>query len=145
MHAPVLALLALWLGLACVSAFAPSCSRVGSGPLGARFFSHLNAKYKVSIKNEGQRKTIEVDEGESILEAALDAGLDLPHDCKTGACLRCSAKIIEGTVDQTGTTLGESVVEQGFALTCMTFPRSDVRIDCVDEDELMDAQFAGRA
>ncbi|KAJ1401202.1 2Fe-2S ferredoxin-type domain-containing protein, partial [Ochromonadaceae sp. CCMP2298] len=96
--------------------------------------------FSVSIKNEGQRKTIEVDEGESILEAALNAGLDLPNDCKMGVCLRCSARVIEGIVDQTGTTLDDSVVEQGFALTCMAFPRSDVKIDCIPEDELVDAQ-----
>jgi len=107
-------------------------------------YLHGVAKYDVTIKHEGRNRKVQVTEDQSILEAGLDAGLDLPHDCKLGVCLRCSAKVISGDVDQTGTTLDDSVVQQGYALTCMIFPRSDCVIECIDEGELVNAQFSGR-
>lgn len=105
---------------------------------------HAKQKHKVTINHEGVNNILEINENESILEAALDAGISLPHDCKMGVCLRCSAKVTSGIVDQTGTTLDDSVMKQGFALTCMTFPRSELVIKSVDEDELVNAQFSGR-
>ena len=105
---------------------------------------HAKPKHKVCIKHEGVNNFLEVNESESILDAALDAGIRLPHDCKMGVCLRCSAKVTSGQVDQTGTTLDDSVIEQGFALTCMTFARSELSIESVEEDELVNAQFSGR-
>ena len=105
---------------------------------------HAKPKHKVCIKHEGVNNFLEVNESESILDAALDAGIRLPHDCKMGVCLRCSAKVTSGQVDQTGTTLDDSVIEQGFALTCMTFARSELCIESVEEDELVNAQFSGR-
>mmetsp|Transcript_32006 Transcript_32006/g.53975 ORF Transcript_32006/g.53975 Transcript_32006/m.53975 type:complete len:151 (-) Transcript_32006:83-535(-) len=102
------------------------------------------AVHKVTIQNEGKETVIEIPEDTSVLEAALEAGFELPHDCKLGVCLTCPAKVISGTVDQSGTTLDDSVVEQGYALTCMTFPRSDIVIAAIDEDELLNAQFSGR-
>ena len=100
--------------------------------------------WKVTVVHEGEETVLEVDEETSILEASLDAGVNLPHDCNLGVCLTCPAKIESGTCDQSASTLDESVIEQGFALTCQTFPRSDVVIRSIEEDELVDAQFADR-
>ena len=98
----------------------------------------------MTVVHEGEETVLEVDEGTSILEASLDAGVDLPHDCDLGVCLTCPAKIESGTCDQSSSTLDESVIEEGFALTCQTYPRSDVVIRSIEEDELVDAQFADR-
>lgn len=38
--------------------------------------------------------TLEVEDGETILEAALDNGLELSHDCKMGVCMTCPAKLV---------------------------------------------------
>ncbi|KAG5184857.1 2Fe-2S ferredoxin-type domain-containing protein [Tribonema minus] len=100
--------------------------------------------HQVTIEVAGKSHTLEVDEKTSVLEAALDAGIELPHDCKLGVCLTCPSKIVSGEVDQDGTTLDDSVVEQGYALTCCSFPRSDLVIRAIDEDELVGAQFEGR-
>jgi ferredoxin len=97
------------------------------------------------IQQGSLEHTLNIDEEESILEAGLDAGLDLPHDCKLGVCLTCPGKIVSGTVDQSGTTLDDSVVEQGYTLMCMSYPRSDMVIRCIEEDELVGAQFSGRS
>lgn len=91
---------------------------------------------------DGKTHTINVESYKSVLEAALDEGIELPHDCKLGACLACSAKVVSGTVDQTGSTLDDSLIEAGFALTCCAYPQSDVVIRSIPEDELIDEQFA---
>ncbi len=46
---------------------------------------------------DGKRREVGVAEGESILDAALRAGMDLPFACKGGMCSTCRAKVVEGT------------------------------------------------
>lgn len=48
----------------------------------------------MTIHHEGKAHELEVPEGKSILEVALDMGLDLPHDCKLGVCMTCPAKLV---------------------------------------------------
>lgn len=55
---------------------------------------------------------MEVDENTSILEAALDNDIELPHDCKLGVCLTCPSLVVSGDVDQSDGTLDDSVMEQ---------------------------------
>jgi ferredoxin len=50
--------------------------------------------HKVEITHEGKTVTLDVPEGQSILEVALDKGIDLPHDCKLGVCMTCPAKLV---------------------------------------------------
>jgi ferredoxin len=109
----------------------------------SRFATHLLAKtkHKVTLQFEGKETIMEVREDETILNAARDNGIELPHDCELGVCLTCPAKVVSGKVDQSGGTLDDSVMEQGYALTCVSCPRSDVVIKAIDEDELVSAQF----
>ena len=101
--------------------------------------------YKVTVQHGGKDTVIDVREYESILSVAIEAGIDLPHDCDMGVCLTCPTRIVSGEVDQTGGTLDDSVIEQGFALSCCSYPRSDVTIRSIDEEELLAAQFSGRS
>lgn len=55
---------------------------------------------------------LEVPEHISILEAALDNDIELPHDCKLGVCLTCPSRVVSGEVDQSDGTLETSVVDQ---------------------------------
>jgi ferredoxin len=109
--------------------------------------TRLNAKvtYKVTVQHGGKDTVLDVREDESILSVAIEAGIDLPHDCDMGVCLTCPTRIVSGEVDQTGGTLDDSVIEQGFALSCCCYPRSDVTIRSIDEEELLQAQFSGRS
>lgn len=84
---------------------------------------------------------MEVRDDCSILEAALEEGIELPYDCKLGVCLTCPSKVVSGKVDQTEGTLEDSVIAQGYALTCVSKPRSDCVIHSIPEDELVSAQF----
>ena len=109
--------------------------------------TRLSAKatYKVTVQHNGKETVIDVREDVSILSVAIDAGIDLPHDCDMGVCLTCPTRIVSGEVDQTGGTLDDSVIELGFALSCCSYPRSDVTIRSIDEEELVSAQFSGRS
>jgi len=50
--------------------------------------------HKVEITFEGVKHTLEISEGESILEVGRDAGLELPCDCMMGVCMTCPAKLV---------------------------------------------------
>ncbi len=49
---------------------------------------------QVEIQHDGQSTKLEVEEGTTILDAALDSGLELSHDCKMGVCMTCPAKLV---------------------------------------------------
>lgn len=84
-------------------------------------------KSHITIKQDGI--TFEFDlgfEGESILDAALKNGADLPFACKGGVCCTCKAKLIEGEVDMdVNYGLEQEEIEHGFILTCQSHPRTE--------------------
>lgn len=63
---------------------------------------------------------------ETVLDAALDQGADLPFACKGGVCCTCRAKLVEGEVDMmVNYGLEPDEIEAGFILTCQSHPRSE--------------------
>jgi len=50
--------------------------------------------FKVEIEHQGSTIALDIPEGKSILEVALDKGMDLPHDCELGVCMTCPAKLV---------------------------------------------------
>ncbi len=76
---------------------------------------------------DGRRRSFPVRSDQHILEAALEAGVDLPYSCLQGWCLTCAARIIEGTVDQGDSRrFFEDDRKAGFALICTGRPKSDL-------------------
>jgi len=70
----------------------------------------------------------------SILTAALAAGLNLPHSCKSGHCGSCRARLLAGEIAYPGALpLGITAAEaaQGFVLTCQARPRSDLKLEAL--------------
>jgi ring-1,2-phenylacetyl-CoA epoxidase subunit PaaE len=58
-------------------------------------------------------------EGEFLLDAALNAGLDLPYSCKGGVCCTCRCKVVSGKVSMDKNfTLEADEVAKGFVLSC---------------------------
>lgn len=72
---------------------------------------------------------------ESVLDAALEEGIDLPYSCKGGVCGTCRAKLLEGEVDMDANySLEDYEVARGFVLTCQSFPITDsIQIDLDQE------------
>lgn len=70
--------------------------------------------------------------GASVLDAALAAGLNLPHSCKSGHCGSCRARLIAGDIDYPGgTPLGLSASEaaRGDILLCKARALTDITIE----------------
>ena len=74
---------------------------------------------------DGRRADVPVAEGESVLDAALRAGLDLPYACKGGMCSTCRARVLDGTAAMAvNFSLEPWEVAAGFVLTCQAHPTS---------------------
>jgi ferredoxin len=85
--------------------------------------------YRVTLVTNGRKRVISCPESEFILQAALDAGLDLPYMCLQGWCVTCAGKILSGTVDQSASfRFYEEDAREGFVLLCTARPTSDLRI-----------------
>ena len=56
------------------------------------------ALHTASLVVDGNRRDVPVMDGESVLDAALRAGMDLPFACKGGMCSTCRARVVEGAV-----------------------------------------------
>jgi len=71
--------------------------------------------------------TLDVNEGEYILEAAEAAGYDWPFSCRAGACANCAAILIEGEIDMDMQQIlsDEEVEERNVRLTCIGSPATD--------------------
>ncbi len=81
----------------------------------------------VTVIMDGRRSQFELSaDGENVLDAGLNHGVDLPYSCKGGVCSTCKAKLVKGQVDMDithGLEPGER--ETGFILTCQAHPISD--------------------
>jgi propane monooxygenase reductase subunit len=95
----------------------------------------------------------EVEEGETVLNAAFRQGISLPHGCKEGQCAACKCQLVEGEVDllkYSTFALNDSEKEQGGILLCRTLPYSDIEVELLNFDEellsksIAVKEFAGR-
>jgi ring-1,2-phenylacetyl-CoA epoxidase subunit PaaE len=77
----------------------------------------------VKIIKDGRVVTLEVTKGKSILEAGLDAMLDINYSCQTGNCSMCKGKIVTGYVKQL-VKKHVDLLEDEYQLCC-TYPLTD--------------------
>lgn len=92
--------------------------------------------YELTIEPLGQ--TIEVEDGQSILDAALRAGIYLPHACCHGLCATCKVQVVDGEVDHGEAStfaLMDFEREEGKTLACCARLECDTVIEAeIDED-----------
>jgi len=74
---------------------------------------------QMTVVLDGKEHEIAISPDEHVLDAALNAGLDLPFSCKAGVCSTCRCKVMEGDVTMDKNyTLEADEISQGFALSC---------------------------
>ena len=104
----------------------------------ARFNVSAMAVHKVKlIGPDGVENEFEAADDTYILDAAEDAGVELPYSCRAGACSTCAGMMVCGSVDQSdGSFLDENQMKKGYVLTCIAYPTSDCVIHTHKEGDL---------
>lgn len=81
---------------------------------------------EVTIRYDGQEYKIMVEPDMTILQTALDQGIDLPYSCQSGLCTACRGRALSGEVkldEEEG--LSKSERAEGYVLTCVGHPMTD--------------------
>lgn len=86
-----------------------------------------NVNSKVTVIQYGIETQMDLStNGSSILDAAIEAGVDAPFSCKGAVCCTCRAKVVEGKVKMDANfALTDDEVAQGYVLTCQSHPLTE--------------------
>ena len=95
----------------------------GAGP----FANALVESFSLTL--DGENHTVPIAAGETLLEAALAAGIDAPHSCTEGRCGTCMSRLRTGAVSMASTrALSPRNKERGCVLACQSRPCSPAPI-----------------
>lgn len=96
--------------------------------------SDLQGATELTITVDDEETTFTMEKNATVLEAALDYGLDVPYSCQGGICSSCVARIIEGKAEmEKNSILVDSEIEEGLILTCQAHPLTPtLRVDYDD-------------
>ncbi len=92
--------------------------------------------YELTIEPLGQ--TVEVEEGQTLLDASLRAGVYLPHACGHGLCGTCKVQVLDGEIEHgeaSSFALMDFEREEGYCLACVARAESDVTIEAEIDEE----------
>jgi CDP-4-dehydro-6-deoxyglucose reductase len=99
----------------------------------------LVAMYQVVLANS---RHFSCKQDETILDAAMAAGLMLEHSCRTGKCGVCKAQVLSGStlIKQAETALDSEQQAAGYILTCCRQVTADTALDIEDLGDLAGLQ-----
>jgi CDP-4-dehydro-6-deoxyglucose reductase, E3 len=86
---------------------------------------------KVTIQNSGH--SFDVRPSQTVLAAAIEAGINLPYGCRNGACGSCKAKLVSGKVmhdDYQTSAMTDAEFVAGNTLLCCARPQTDIVVEC---------------
>jgi CDP-4-dehydro-6-deoxyglucose reductase len=86
--------------------------------------------FKVQVQPSGREFTAQPDQ--TVLAAALAAGITLPHACQDGACGTCKGRVLAGRIEQgphAESALSGDEATRGYALLCCALPLSDLVLE----------------
>ncbi|NRG19027.1 phenylacetate-CoA oxygenase/reductase subunit PaaK [Rhizobiales bacterium] len=115
--------------------FTPADGSAPHAPKPAHEGAAVDHKAMAELVMDGARVSVPIAAGETIIDAAVRAGVEAPYSCKGGMCCTCRAKLVEGKVDMAvNYSLEPWEVEAGFVLTCQSRPISERVV--LDYDEI---------
>ncbi|EPV0132428.1 2Fe-2S iron-sulfur cluster-binding protein [Pseudomonas aeruginosa] len=92
-------------------------------------FSFFTQRSATTATINGQ--AIRVEPKETLLTAALRAGIDFPHSCRVGGCAACKCRLLSGQVKElteSGYLLSDEELDQGYILACQSVPKSNIQV-----------------
>ena len=93
-----------------------------------------STKASVTVVLDGEETHFEMGPKDHVLDAALDAGADVPYACKGAVCCTCRAKVLEGSAEMVmNYALVDDEVKEGYILTCQSHATSDRLVVSFDE------------
>lgn len=111
--------------------FTTAAQQVQAKRTGASEADIKGPQSRVTLRVDGRAVDVNMPQlgTQTILDAALKQGADLPYACKGGMCCTCRAKLLEGKVTmEVHWGLEEEEIQQGYILTCQAIPTSDILV-----------------
>lgn len=89
---------------------------------------------EISILVDSEETSFEMSQKQTLLEAALKQGLDVPYSCQGGICSSCICRITEGAAEmKKNQILNDAEVAEGLTLACQAYPTTTtIKIDFDD-------------
>src|SRR5438132_2571742 len=101
------------------------------------FRERFVAVHQVTFVTEGREVQVPVSDDEYVLDAGVNAGLDLPYMCLQGWCTTCAGRLLSGEVDQSeARRYYPEDKAAGFVLLCSAHARSDLRVVTHQKEEM---------
>ena len=89
------------------------------------------------VMDDGTQSVIQCSSETYLLDAFEENFLDAPYSCKAGACSTCAGKVTTGEVDQEEQSyLDDDQMQEGYCLTCVSYPKSDLTVHLRQEENL---------
>jgi ferredoxin len=104
----------------------------------------MSESYQIEIhdRSTDQHYRVRVRADRYILHSAENQGVELPFACRNGACTACAVRVKSGELYQPEAMgLSLQLQRQGYALLCVSYPRSDLEVETQSEDEVYELQF----